>query len=463
MFTNGNFNGYPNENDGNDPCRDNYHYNHNSNHNNAHASSDRKRSMSQITAAHHDGLSVRCHDESATAPLPLSKSARSTYAPASSAAAPAKLMPTTAPNVTPTPSTVASTSTAATPPTTTNTSTTTTTDKGYKGLRHFSMMVCKKVEEKGTTTYSEVADELVQDVMEERRRGSASSGTPPNRSSTTTASSSTVASPSPEDKLDEKNIRRRVYDALNVLMAMDIIVKHKKEISWKGLPSSGDAHTMLQREIQFRERAVAKKRDALQELLVQHVCFRNLVQHNYQKSQQQTQSQKQSKQKAHAQASSRDNTIPLPFIVINTSSAAVIQCNMSRDLTDVQFDFSMPFEINDDNTILKGLGLYVSLLLYCFFGCLAFPEGACLFCFVDFRSSHTFIFQFLFLTCRTFQQKPFQSTSHSTNAPRLHVPVLSAPSVVGFHSFGRHQPRSRCPVRSYCTGQSFGGRQWWIT
>lgn len=35
---------------------------------------------------------------------------------------------------------------------------------------------------------------------------------------------------------DEKNIRRRVYDALNVLMAMDIISKDKKEIQWKGLP-----------------------------------------------------------------------------------------------------------------------------------------------------------------------------------------------------------------------------------
>ena len=37
---------------------------------------------------------------------------------------------------------------------------------------------------------------------------------------------------------DEKNIRRRVYDALNVLMAMDIILKVKKEITWKGLPSN---------------------------------------------------------------------------------------------------------------------------------------------------------------------------------------------------------------------------------
>jgi hypothetical protein len=30
-------------------------------------------------------------------------------------------------------------------------------DKSNKGLRHFSMKVCQKVEEKGTTTYNEVS------------------------------------------------------------------------------------------------------------------------------------------------------------------------------------------------------------------------------------------------------------------------------------------------------------------
>lgn len=41
-----------------------------------------------------------------------------------------------------------------------------------------------------------------------------------------------------QQQYDEKNIRRRVYDALNVLMAMDIISKDKKEIQWKGLPQT---------------------------------------------------------------------------------------------------------------------------------------------------------------------------------------------------------------------------------
>lgn len=42
----------------------------------------------------------------------------------------------------------------------------------------------------------------------------------------------------PTSQFDEKNIRRRIYDALNVLMAMDIIIKEKKQIQWKGLPDT---------------------------------------------------------------------------------------------------------------------------------------------------------------------------------------------------------------------------------
>ena len=77
------------------------------------------------------------------------------------------------------------------------------TDK--KGLRSFSGQVCQKVRDKKTTTYNEVADELVKDFA--------------------------LSELNEELKYDEKNIRRRDYDALNVLMALEIISKDKKSIS----------------------------------------------------------------------------------------------------------------------------------------------------------------------------------------------------------------------------------------
>ena len=75
--------------------------------------------------------------------------------------------------------------------------------------------VCDKVREKGRTTYTEVANEIVAETV------------------------------SQTGDFDEKNIRRRVYDALNVLMALNIVHKEKNKertISWVGLPTSNSSH-----------------------------------------------------------------------------------------------------------------------------------------------------------------------------------------------------------------------------
>jgi len=61
--------------------------------------------------------------------------------------------------------------------------------KAQRGLRHFSIMVCRFVEQRRVTTYNQVADELVRQVAAERK------------------------TEKPKGKFDEKNIRRRVYDA----------------------------------------------------------------------------------------------------------------------------------------------------------------------------------------------------------------------------------------------------------
>uniref|UniRef100_A0ACD5TPK9 Uncharacterized protein n=1 Tax=Avena sativa TaxID=4498 RepID=A0ACD5TPK9_AVESA len=139
-------------------------------------------------------------------------------------------------------------------------------DKGNRGLRQFSMKVCEKVEGKGRTTYNEVADELVAEFAD------------PN---------SNIGSPDPDNpnaqQYDEKNIRRRVYDALNVLMAMDIISKDKKEIQWKGLPrtSLSDIDN-FKTEVTGLKGRIDKKSSYLQELQDQYVGLQNLVERNEQ-------------------------------------------------------------------------------------------------------------------------------------------------------------------------------------
>jgi len=193
---------------------------------------------------------------------------------------------------------------------------------GDKGLRHFSMKVCEKVEQKGKTTYNEVADELVAEFAVDTSEGGS------------------LAS-ALDQQYDEKNIRRRVYDALNVLMAMDIITKEKKNIMWRGLPTNTEQEgARLKMDLSSRKERLEKKRFHLQELLTQQISFKNLVQRN------------------SAPTREPGDRIPLPFIIVNTHKETVIDCEMAEDKQEIFFNFSAPFEIHDDNEIMKRMQLH---------------------------------------------------------------------------------------------------------
>lgn len=161
-------------------------------------------------------------------------------------------------------------------------------DKSGKGLRHFSMRVCEKVEEKGTTTYNEVADEL---VAEE-----------------------TAGSTMENAVYDQKNIRRRVYDALNVLMAMNIISKEKKEIRWIGLPTNSIQECQdLEKENRERRKRIEAKQMQLKQLILQQVAFTSLVNRN-----------KEAEEKG--MQPTVNSAIQLPFIIVNTNKKTHINC-----------------------------------------------------------------------------------------------------------------------------------------
>ncbi|XP_076139034.1 transcription factor Dp-2 isoform X1 [Alosa pseudoharengus] len=201
-------------------------------------------------------------------------------------------------------------------------------DKNGKGLRHFSMKVCEKVQKKGTTSYNEVADELVAEF----------------------AHASNNVLPPDSQVYDQKNIRRRVYDALNVLMAMNIISKEKKEIRWIGLPtnSAQECHN-LELEKQKRLERIRQKRAQLDELILQQIAFKNLVQRN---------------QAAEAESQSPPPpgaVIQLPFIILNTDVRTVIDCSISSDKCEYLFNFDNTFEIHDDIEVLKRMGMSLGL------------------------------------------------------------------------------------------------------
>jgi len=178
--------------------------------------------------------------------------------------------------------------------------------KTNKGLRHFSKKVCEKVERKGKTTYNEVADELVTELTQ-----------------------GTEAS-----AVDSKNIRRRVYDALNVLMAMDIIEKDKKDIQWKGLPQVvQQERNTLQSDFKEIEERLEKKKEQLAELESQRELYKKLILKN------------QARENFAAENSVPEMTekLFLPFIIVQTKKETIINCEMSPDRDEYFFDFSLPF------------------------------------------------------------------------------------------------------------------------
>jgi hypothetical protein len=205
--------------------------------------------------------------------------------------------------------------------------------KNGKGLRHFSMKVCEKVKLKGVTTYNEVADELVAEFTAD-----------PSQISPTPGGDSFQNGDS--EPFDQKNIRRRVYDALNVLMAMNIISKEKKEIRWIGLPSNSTQECYdLEQEKQDRLRRIKMKKQQLRDLLLQQIAFKNLVERN----------------KRFSQAPSQNAIIKLPFIIVNTDKKTVIDCSISNDKSEYLFNFDNTFEIHDDIEVLKRIGFTCGL------------------------------------------------------------------------------------------------------
>ncbi|KAF7836524.1 transcription factor-like protein DPB isoform X1 [Senna tora] len=284
-------------------------------------------------------------------------------------------------------------------------------DKSGRGLRQFSMKVCEKVESKGRTTYNEVkhlqcvasaclsnisssitvhvlacrkdekkcalrlplvfdslaldiiqilsllqilnfsvelvmqylkfsAIRLVAEVADELVAEFADPG-------------NSISSPD-QQQYDEKNIRRRVYDALNVLMAMDIISKDKKEIQWKGLPrtSLNDIEELKKVRLRLRNN-IEKKAAYLQELeeqcrfadflsySVKYVGLQNLIQRNEQ---------------LYSSGNAPSGGVALPFILVQTRPHATVEVEISEDMQLVHFDFnSTPFELHDDNYVLKAM------------------------------------------------------------------------------------------------------------
>lgn len=221
-----------------------------------------------------------------------------------------------------------------------------------KGLRHFAVRVSRKVEQKGVTTYNEVADELVAEELALRRMELEDGGE--------AALDLQRRLEKGGGLVDEKNIRRRVYDSLNVLMAMGIIQKEKKLISWQGLAvatcSQGNAEVdALKVAIEERKRLVMDKTHTLTVVQDQFEKTAALVERN--KLRVDVQDILNDANPSIPVHHHYQDRIGLPFVVITAHNDTSIELEMNEAREEICFTLNASFNIYDEREILRRMPL----------------------------------------------------------------------------------------------------------
>lgn len=141
---------------------------------------------------------------------------------------------------------------------------------------------------------------------------------------------------------EQKNIKRRVYDALNVFEALGLIKKDKKKIIWKGFDES-ETCEILKAKVEKKRRILDDKQKQFQTLLYQYITLNNLIKQNKEKN----------------VNIDQNESVNCPFIIINYGNGYKDngpQINMDPSGKDVSIKFTDSFEILLDFGIIEDLG-----------------------------------------------------------------------------------------------------------
>lgn len=160
---------------------------------------------------------------------------------------------------------------------------------------------------------------------------------------------------------DEKNVRRRVYDALNVLEAVGMLEKDKKDIRWRGWPNTGEEDPAQRLELEQARRvaAITRKASLLNDVNQKAFCLSQLVLRN-------RDAPLPALVAAQEGGMQAPNPLALPFILVQASGDAEIDVAISEDQKTAELDFHhWPFHVYDDEAVMKlmGIGNYIPELL----------------------------------------------------------------------------------------------------
>ena len=184
------------------------------------------------------------------------------------------------------------------------------TPRHCRGLKLLTTKVKNIIYSKGFFSYKEVSDELVTEL--EITEGL-------------------------DRQKEEKNILRRVYDALNVLIASEVVVKRGKKYVWQH--SVSDQNDLARKQIKKQRRKLEAKREILKEIASKLVAVNQLLARNKQNKDQ--------------------DIIRFPFIIVATEEHPDNSVKMESNLThtEICMRFTKEIQLYGDVEILQKLAM----------------------------------------------------------------------------------------------------------
>lgn len=184
------------------------------------------------------------------------------------------------------------------------------TPRHCRGLKFLTTKVKHIIYSKGFFSYKEVSDELVKELE-------ISEGLDRNK--------------------EEKNILRRVYDALNVLIASEVVVKKGKKYVWQH--SVSDQNALVKKQIKKQKRKIEEKREVLKETASKFIALNQLLARN--------------------KLNEDSDIIRFPFIIVATEEHPENSVKMESNLThtEISMRFTKEIQLYGDIEVLQKLSI----------------------------------------------------------------------------------------------------------
>ena len=187
------------------------------------------------------------------------------------------------------------------------------TPRSVRGLKHLTTLVKQLVCQHQPTSFKNVALRLIDELIDNE---------------------------GPERIKEEKNVRRRVYDAINVLIAADVLERNGRHVSWKENWENVE-NDMRKSELEKRRKIIEEKKTGLQNFINKLLAIKFLIHRN-------------KKNIALKPA------VRFPFVVLSTLDAPknTMSIKVNTDATFLQIKLAKPINLFGDMDILLALKMH---------------------------------------------------------------------------------------------------------